>query len=274
MQPYEDLDYAKIDLNRQLRTGHGEVVFSLGKSPEQTAGIMKRMVMQADAPLPILATKAEPAHYEAVQKAVDIGELKRRGIELTYHEQAKIIAFTGAQAEVGAKAKAKAKAEAKGQAQADLKASRQMTIAVVTAGTADIPVAEEAALTAELYGHSVSRIYDVGVAGIHRLLSKVDEIRRGDVVIVVAGMEGALASVVAGLVSVPVLAVPTSVGYGVTLGGMTPLFSMLGSCSLGVGVMNIDNGFGAGHLASVILENGKDTEERMSTEAGGVTNGR
>jgi NCAIR mutase (PurE)-related protein len=127
-------------------------------------------------------------------------------------------------------------------------------IAVVTAGTADIPIAEEAALAAELYGRRANRIFDVGVAGLHRLLDKAEEIRRADVVIVVAGMEGALASAVGGLVSRPVIAVPTSVGYGASMGGLTALLSMLNSCSLGVCVMNIDNGFGAGYLASVIAE--------------------
>jgi NCAIR mutase (PurE)-related protein len=253
LQPYDDLDYAKIDLNRELRTGHGEVVFCLGKSPEQTAGIMKRMAEHEDVALPVLATKAEPAHYEAVLKAADTSELEARGIKLTYHEQAKMIAFTDIHSGTGA--------------------TRAGTVTVVTAGTADIPIAEEAALTAELYGHEAVRIYDVGVAGIHRLLDKAEEIRKGDVVIVVAGMEGALASVVAGLVSVPVLAVPTSVGYGVTLGGMTPLFSMLGSCSLGVGVMNIDNGFGAGHLASVILEN-RNIPESETGEKSGMSDAR
>ena len=126
------------------------------------------------------------------------------------------------------------------------------TVAVMTAGTADIPVAEEAAVTAELMGNSVSRIYDVGVAGIHRLFNRLDEIRSADVIIVIAGMEGALASVVGGLVDVPVIAVPTSIGYGANLGGLSALLSMLNSCANGVGVVNIDNGFGAAYLASVI----------------------
>jgi NCAIR mutase (PurE)-related protein len=130
-------------------------------------------------------------------------------------------------------------------------------IAVVSAGTADMPVAEEAALTAELYGYEVLRVYDVGVAGLHRLLDRIDDIRKADVVIAVAGMEGALVSVISGLVRRPVIAVPTSIGYGVTLSGLTPLFAMLGSCSLGAGVMNIDNGFGAAHYASMILDVGK-----------------
>jgi NCAIR mutase (PurE)-related protein len=126
-------------------------------------------------------------------------------------------------------------------------------IAVVSGGTADMPIAEEAAVAAELYGHDVARVYDVGISGLHRLLDKIEDIRKADVVIAVAGMEGALASVVSGLVSSPVVAVPTSVGYGITLSGLTPLFAMLGGCSLGVGVMNIDNGFGAAHYASMIL---------------------
>ena len=233
MQPYDDIDFAKIDTNRQLRTGHGEVIFGIGKTPEQTALIMKRMAESEALSLPIIATKSGPAHYEAVRTTLGSDLLKERGLKLEYYEQAKLIVI---------------------KADGSTPEPQGRRIAVVSAGTADIPIAEEAAITIGLYGHNVARIYDVGVAGLHRLLDKLDEIRACSVIVVVAGMEGALASVVAGLVSVPVIAVPTSVGYGVTLDGLTPLFAMLGGCSLGVGVMNIDNGFGAGHLASIILE--------------------
>ena len=230
---YDDIDFAKIDTDRALRTGHGEVVFCIGKTPEQTASILKRMVEGESLSLPIVATKAEPGHFDMVSSELSEDHLKQHGLSLKYYETAKLIVINGDK---------------------PAKAVDPRAIAVVSAGTADIPIAEEAALIAELYAHSVKRIYDVGVAGLHRVLDKIDDIRACSVVIVIAGMEGALASVVAGLVNIPVIAVPTSVGYGVTLDGLTPLFAMLGGCSLGVGVMNIDNGFGAGHLASIILE--------------------
>ncbi|MDR2486372.1 MAG: nickel pincer cofactor biosynthesis protein LarB [Clostridiales Family XIII bacterium] len=245
LQPYEEMDYAKIDLNRALRTGHGEAVFCLGKSPAQAAGILRRMCGQDEPALPILATKASREHYEAVREQLGADFLDARRLALEWHEAARMIVVRA----VGASAGGIGSPHDPG-----VQGGDPRCVTVVTAGTADVPVAEEAALTAELYGHRVERVYDVGVAGLHRLLDKLGDIRRGSVVVVVAGMEGALASVVAGLVEAPVIAVPTSVGYGVTLGGLTPLFSMLGSCSLGIGVMNIDNGFGAGHFASMLLE--------------------
>jgi NCAIR mutase (PurE)-related protein len=244
MQAYDDIDFAKLDTNRELRTGYGEVVFSLGKTAEQVAVIMRRMSEhaaesgEADSSWPILATKADAEQFAAVRSAFSDGFLEEKGFELDYNETAKMIII-----------KAKAGADAAG---ADGEQARGL-IAVVSGGTADMPVAEEAAVTAELYGHEVMRVYDVGISGLHRLLERVDDIRSADVVIAVAGMEGALASVVSGLVYRPVVAVPTSVGYGITLSGLTPLFAMLGSCSLGIGVMNIDNGFGAAHYASMII---------------------
>jgi NCAIR mutase (PurE)-related protein len=227
MQPYDDMDFAKLDTNRELRTGRGEVVFALGKTPEQVASIMRRMAEHAASP--IFATKVTPEHYAAVEDVFAAG----RRFKPEYYDTAKMIVVreSGADKEGGAGG----------------------LIAVVSAGTADMPVAEEAALTAELYGHEVMRVYDVGVSGLHRLLDRIGDIRKADVVIAVAGMEGALVSVISGLVYRPVIAVPTSIGYGITLSGLTPLFAMLGSCSLGAGVMNIDNGFGAAHYASMIL---------------------
>lgn len=223
--PYEDLDYAKIDRHRELRTGFPEVVFCLGKTSAQVAGIMENM--NGDANL-IMGTKATLEQYEAVKERIP---------EAVFNEVAGIIS-------VG---------ESKNKLQSSKnKSIKNKKIAVVSAGTADMPIAEEAAVTAGLYGEEVERFFDVGVAGIHRLTENLPKIREANVIIVVAGMEGALASVVGGLVDKPVIAVPTSVGYGANLGGMTALFSMLNSCSLGVSVMNIDNGFGAGHLASII----------------------
>jgi NCAIR mutase (PurE)-related protein len=260
MQPYDDMDFAKLDTNRELRTGRGEVVFALGKTPAQVASIMRRMAERAaegaGAPAsassvpPIFATKATPEHYAAVEEAFGDGRIGGLRFSPSYYETARMIVVRengdglsggGARAQGG---------DEPGGARA---ARGDGLIAVVSAGTADMPVAEEAALTAELYGHEVMRVYDVGVAGLHRLLDRVDDIRKADVVIAVAGMEGALVSVISGLVYRPVIAVPTSIGYGVTLSGLTPLFAMLGSCSLGAGVMNIDNGFGAAHYASMIL---------------------
>jgi len=240
VQTYEEMGFAKIDTDRAARTGHGEVVFCIGKTPDQAAKILKRMTELENPALPILATKAEPAHYEECLSIIDEEILKNKNLALNYQKQAKMIVISNQTAE-------------------QQKCSGK--VAVVTAGTADIPIAEEAAITAELYAHTVNRIYDVGVAGLHRLLDRLEDIRANDVIIVVAGMEGALASVIAGQVKIPVIAVPTSVGYGVTLSGLTPLFAMLGGCSLGVSVMNIDNGFGAGHYASMLLDmktEGKD----------------
>jgi NCAIR mutase (PurE)-related protein len=262
MQPYDDMDFAKLDTARERRTGRGEVVFALGKTPEQVVSIMRRMVEHAmesggvDAFYPILATKAGTEHFTAVSEAFTEDFLCSCGLIIEYNELAGLIAV---------RAKAKSSGEGKVHVQTEFAhvpsetertgdKAKNGLIAVVSGGTADMPVAEEAAVTAEIYGHEVTRIYDVGVAGLHRLLDRIDDIRRADVIIVVAGMEGALASVLSGLVYRPVVAVPTSIGYGITLSGLTPLFAMLGSCSLGIGVMNIDNGFGAAHYASMILD--------------------
>lgn len=215
--PFEDLGFANIDHHRKLRTGYPEAVFCQGKKPQQIAEIMKGL---ADKNANVIGTRATQVDYEAVKAVLP---------EAEYFEDARIIALLR-----------------------DRLPHAEGTIAVVTAGTADIPVAEEAAVTAEALGNRVDRIYDVGVAGIHRLFAKLDRIREARVVIVVAGMEGALASVVGGLVESPVIAVPTSIGYGANLGGISALLSMLNSCANGVGIVNIDNGFGAAYLASNI----------------------
>jgi NCAIR mutase (PurE)-related protein len=222
--PYEDIDFAKLDTHRALRTGRAEVIFGIGKSPEQIAAILKKL---AGTNALVIATKTGPEAYAAAQEIVPEG--------LTYYETAKLLVYRNAPAVP----------------------SLSPPVAVVCAGTADIPIAEEAAITAELYGARSERYYDVGVAGIHRLLDKAEDIGRAGAIIVVAGMEGALASVVGGMASVPVIAVPTSVGYGASMGGLAALLSMLNSCSLGVSVVNIDNGFGAGYLASMIVNKEK-----------------
>lgn len=215
--PFEDLDYANIDHHRALRTGYPEVIFCPGKTDRQIAEIMENLAKDCDN---VIATRATKENYEATKALVPDAE---------FLEDARLIVLR----------------------RSDLPKNKS-TIAVVTAGTADIPVAEEAAVVAEMMGNNVDRIYDVGVAGIHRLFAKLDRIREAGVVIVVAGMEGALASVVGGLVERPVIAVPTSIGYGANLGGLSALLSMLNSCANGVGIVNIDNGFGAGYLAAQI----------------------
>lgn len=215
--PFEDVGFANIDHHRKLRTGYPEAVFCQGKTPEQIAVIMKELAVYNDN---ILGTRATEEDFQAVKKVLP---------DAIYCKDARMILRRRNTTPVVEK-----------------------TIAIITAGTADIPVAEEAAITAEMLGNPVERIYDVGVAGIHRLFAKLDQIREANVVIVVAGMEGALASVVGGLVEKPVIAVPTSVGYGANLGGLAALLSMLNSCANGVGIVNIDNGFGAACLASNI----------------------
>ena len=216
--PYEDLGFAKIDHHRSLRTGFPEVIFCQGKSSEQVVEIVKRL---ADRNPVVLATRADEAIYEAVRKALP---------HAVYHKQARMIVVR----------------EDEPQPEID------KYIMVVSAGTADIPVAEEAAITAESMGSRVERAYDIGVAGIHRLLDQKDKLRNANVIIVVAGMEGALASVVGGLVDKPVIAVPTSIGYGSSFEGLAALLSMLNTCAEGVAVVNIDNGFGAGYFAHLI----------------------
>ena len=215
-QPYEDLGFAKVDHHRSIRQGFPEVVLGLGKTAEQIAAISAQIVTGGR---PLLVTRADEAAWVAVRDRVPAAE---------YHATARCITVGG-----------------------NLPPGLG-TIALASAGTADLPVAEEAAVTAELMGNNVDRLYDVGVAGIHRLLKQRDRLESARVIIVVAGMEGALPSVVAGMVSVPVIAVPTSVGYGASFGGIAALLGMLNSCANGVSVVNIDNGYGAGCLASMI----------------------
>ncbi len=215
--PFEDLGFAKVDHHRGLRVGMPEVVFSPGKTPAQVAEIFKRLANQAQN---VLATRASPEQFRAVKKIV-------RGAKFELSARAIVLRRDN---EVYGKGK----------------------ITVVSAGTSDIPVAEEAVITAELMGNDVERIYDVGVAGIHRLLAHRKTIANSRVVIVCAGMEGALPSVVGGMVGVPVIAVPTSVGYGAAFQGMAALLGMMNSCASNVSVVNIDNGFGAGSVASLI----------------------
>jgi NCAIR mutase (PurE)-related protein len=215
--PYQDLGFANIDQHRNIRTGYPETIYCEGKTPDQVAAIIDRMKENNSN---ILGTRASEEVYERVREVVP---------DAVYHPLARLFVV-------------KNKKEIRS----------EKVIAVVTAGTADIPVAEEAAVTAETMGNQVDRIYDVGVAGIHRLFARLDRIRAANVIIVVAGMEGALASVVGGLVDKPVIAVPTSIGYGASFGGVSALLTMLNSCASGVAVVNIDNGFGAGYLASNI----------------------
>ena len=215
--PYEDLGYARLDHHRALRQGFPEVVYAQGKTPDQVANIMAHLSARNDR---VLATRASPEVFQVVRQQIP---------DAIYHAIGRFIVINRSPDQAGLPG-----------------------IVLASAGTADMPVAEEAAITAELMGNHVERLYDVGVAGLHRLLDKADILRKAHVIIVVAGMEGALASVVAGLVAVPVVAVPTSVGYGASFGGLAPLLTMLNSCAPGVGVVNIDNGYGAGHLASLI----------------------
>ncbi len=216
-QPFEDLGFARIDHHRAFRQGFPEVVLGLGKTPAQIAAIASEIVGRGST---LLVTRADVAAFEAVRAQVP---------DATYYPDAAVIAFRQQDVERG-----------KG------------TIVVAAAGTADVPVAEEAVRTAELMGNDVCRLYDVGVAGLHRLLGERTRLESARVIIVVAGMEGALPSVVSGLVSVPVIAVPTSIGYGASFGGVAALLGMLNSCASGVSVVNIDNGFGAAAIASLI----------------------
>jgi NCAIR mutase (PurE)-related protein len=206
-----------VDTHRELRQGFPEVILGLGKTPAQIAAIAERIVAHGQA---LLVTRAEPEAYDAVAARLP---------SATYHRVARAITL----------------------AQGDVSAGKG-TILVTCAGTSDLPVAEEAAVTAEVMGNTVGRLYDVGVAGLHRLLAEQAQLDSARVIVVVAGMEGALPSVVAGLVKVPVIAVPTSVGYGASFGGVAALLGMLNSCANGVSVVNIDNGFGAACTASLI----------------------
>ncbi|MDR2502376.1 MAG: nickel pincer cofactor biosynthesis protein LarB [Oscillospiraceae bacterium] len=216
---YDDLGYAMVDHQRSLRTGESEVIYCAGKTPGQIAGIFQNMISRGAKN--ILATRADAEAYRSVAEHVP---------DIQYHASARIITLRRAPQTV-----------------------REHGILVACAGTSDLPVADEAAVTAEFLGNRVERISDVGVAGLHRLLSKLDGVRRADVIIVAAGMEGALASVVGGLTDKPVIAVPTSVGYGASFGGLAALLAMLNCCASGVGVVNIDNGFGAAFLANSIV---------------------
>lgn len=221
-QPFSDLGFAKIDNHRALRQGAGEVIYGAGKTPEQICGILSAMAENGQRR--VLMTRLSP---EAAQRIP-------QSFGMDYHSESRIGIVGGFPEPDGIG-----------------------RILIATGGTSDIPVAEEAALTAEFLGNEVKRIYDVGVAGIHRLMAHLDDIMSANVIIAVAGMEGALASVVGGLADCPVIAVPTSVGYGASFGGVSALLSMLNSCASGVSVVNIDNGFGGGYQASMINHIGR-----------------
>ena len=215
--PFEDLGFARVDTHRSVRQGFPEVILGIGKTPAQIAAIAERIVQHGQT---LLVTRATSDAYEAVRAAVPGAR---------YHETARAITLK----------------------QGEIAAGRG-TVLIACAGTSDLPVAEEAAISAELMGNTIDRLYDVGVAGIHRLIREQQRLQNSHVVIVVAGMEGALPSVVAGLIQTPVIAVPTSVGYGASFGGIAALLGMLNSCANGVAVVNIDNGFGAACMASAI----------------------
>lgn len=217
MEPFEDIGYAKVDMHRKVRQGAAEVIYGAGKTPEQIAGIVETMRKKGQKTILITRLSKEGAEVVAKTQPLQYEEISRIGI-------------------VGELPKPDGIGK----------------IVVATGGTSDIPVAEEAARTAEVFGNEVVRLYDVGVAGLHRLLSHMDEIMSASVIIAIAGMEGALASVIGGLADCPVIAVPTSVGYGTSFHGLSALLSMLNSCASGVSVVNIDNGFGAGYLAGMI----------------------
>jgi NCAIR mutase (PurE)-related protein len=223
--PYAETPFASVDSHRPLRTGHAEVVFCEGKTDVQVLTILEKLIKSN---LPILATRAAQGTYKKVSG---------RFPDAKFNKLAKTITIPGKRP-----------------------VKRRGIVAVVTAGTADIPVAEEAAVTAEVMGCDVNRYFDVGVAGLHRILDKMKEIRRADAIIVAAGMEGALPSVVGGMVDVPVIAIPTSVGYGASFGGVAALLGMLNSCANGVVVVNIDNGYGAGYTAALIARRAERKE--------------
>lgn len=214
--PYEDIGYAKLDHHRKLRSGFGEVIYCSGKSIEQLIGIFEHFKAEET---DVLGTRASAEQFEAVRRCVS---------DAVYDPVSRIICIQ----------------------RADKK--RTGKVAVCTGGTSDIPVAEEAAQTAEFFGCNVTRLYDVGVAGIHRLLSNLDTIRDANCIVAIAGMEGALGGVIAGLVDKPVIAVPTSIGYGANFGGVSALLTMINSCAEGLSVVNIDNGFGGGYMAAQI----------------------
>ncbi len=215
--PYQDLNFAKIDHHRELRRGFPEIVFGLGKTEEQIREISKTIIQKGSN---LLVTKVKPEIFANIQKEIP---------QVLYNEMGQTMSY-----------KVKTPPPGKGK------------IAIITAGTSDIPVAEEAAVTCDVLGNEIDKIYDVGVAGIHRLFGEYKRIKEAHVIVTAAGMEGALPSVIAGLTDIPIIAVPTSVGYGASFKGLTALLAMLNSCSGGVGVVNIDNGFGAAYLASLI----------------------
>ena len=215
--PYEDLGFAKVDHHRSLRRGFPEVIFGKGKTPDEILKISRRILSHDGI---LLVTRADKKVYQKLKRVYPKVKFDRRSGAIYYRKTAPAL--------------------------------KKGTILIITGGTADLPVAGEARITLELMGDRVQTLYDVGVAGIHRILDKRDVLERASVIIVIAGMEGALASVVSGLVSKPVIAVPTSVGYGASFGGIAPLLTMMNSCSPGIAVVNIDNGFGAGYFASMI----------------------
>lgn len=224
--PYEDIGFARVDHQRYLRRGFPEVIYCPGKTPAQVAAIFSRLTASGGT---VLATRAGEEVFKTV---------KVEHPDVEYHREAKALFLRG-----------------------EKEPKPYGSVVVASAGTADIPVAEEAALTAELIGSRVERLYDVGVAGIHRLFDNWDKISKARVIVVVAGMEGAMASVIGGLAACPVIAVPTSVGYGANLGGIAPLLTMLNSCASGVAVVNIDNGYGAGYMAALINKTGEEKNE-------------
>ena len=232
--PYQDLEYARLDHHRPLRTGWPEVVMGQGKTPGQIAGIVPALAGRGH---PVLVTRASAEAYEAVSRVVPSAEYRQLSGCIVAPADPPVV-------------------------------PQDAGLLIVSAGTADLPVAEEAAVTAELMGCCAGRLNDVGVAGLHRLLDQLDRLQQARVIVVVAGMEAALASVVSGLVSAPVIAVPTSVGYGASFEGLAALLGMVNSCAPGVGVVNIDNGFGAGYLAAQIcLMPNAEAAENQGAEA-------
>jgi pyridinium-3,5-biscarboxylic acid mononucleotide synthase len=222
--PFTKLPNATIDTHRALRCGFPEVIFCAGKNPKELIQIARALLKTNHR---LLATRASPEAYRAIKSVAK---------DAVYHERARIVTVTRKQKTVDS----------------SQKANKRGFILIITAGTSDIPVAEEARITAETMGHQVKSLYDIGIAGLHRLLAHVDLIQQARVIIVVAGMEGALPGLIGGLVDKPVIAVPTSTGYGASFQGLAALLTMLNSCAAGIGVVNIDNGFGAGYLASLI----------------------
>ena len=224
--PYEDLEFAKVDHHREIRQGFPEVVFGQGKTPGQIAAICKSILKRSGK---FVVTRASKEAYQAVTQAIP---------EANYDVDARVITATS-----------------------DVAEKKISGVTVICAGTSDLPVATEAALTAEVMGCDVTKIHDVGVAGIHRLFDQLEVLQTSKVIVAVAGMEGALPSVIGGLVSAPIIAVPTSIGYGASFGGIAALLSMLNSCAPGISVVNIDNGFGAGYIAANIVLSAANVEK-------------